>query len=62
MGRMSVAVLPTQLAVEAAWADYVRLIEEREADPALLADLAHNQSIARAWKRWFDAYLRVEAA
>lgn len=58
----AVAVLPTRLAVDAAWADYVRLVREREAQPALMTDLEHSVAIVRAWRRWFDAFLLVDAA
>lgn len=57
---MSLAVLPTKLAVEAAWDDYVRLVREREVDPSLMTDIDHSIMIVRAWRRWFDAFLKVD--
>jgi hypothetical protein len=57
---MNVVALPTRLTVDDLWCRYCALVHQMQADPELLANLAHNQDIARSWSAWRDAFLASE--
>lgn len=53
----AVAILPTSVVVDRAWARYLAYVAAITADERLRADLPHNQAMARAWGEWRDLYL-----
>jgi hypothetical protein len=53
----AVAILPTDAAIEAAWARYRDLIRAAQDRPELSLDLAHCEATALAWAEWRDLFL-----
>ena len=57
---MNVVALPTTLTVEAAWARYVELVRQTDADAELRVRVEHQMAIARAWAQWRDLFLAMD--
>jgi hypothetical protein len=51
-----VAILPTPRAIDAAWAEYTRLLRMIDERPDLRADLDHNIAMVRAHRAWADLF------
>jgi hypothetical protein len=55
MGQL--AVIPTPAAIEAAWEDYSRQMQALIDAPELAVNRSFMEDVARAERRWKDAFL-----
>lgn len=57
-----VTTLPTRLTVQQAWDQYQRMAIAYAENEALRVDLEFCQRMQRAFKRWSDLFLAMDAA
>lgn len=56
-----VAILPTDIAIEAAWERYTAIARRVADQPMLLIDRDHCEEFAGAWAEWRDIFLSRRA-
>jgi hypothetical protein len=57
MSHTNIIPLPTNSAIEQAWARYAALARAVLETPDLLLDRDHAQKLVVAWEEWRDLYL-----
>lgn len=57
-----VAFIPTQKALDAAWAEYQRLANMAMENPSLWTDRRHTEETIRAHKKFEALFLALDAA
>jgi hypothetical protein len=62
MTRSTILQLPTRANADVAWDEYCALARQYVDDDARKTDLEFCKRMARAYQRWSDLYLRLEAA